>query len=154
MVLASSPVESLALDCVTVKYDDGTDVSLERIVEQLPKVKSIDLYCPPATSMITSETMKELCKISHFATLDYFTLWNIPEAFNIDSFSSYMKKNKVTSIKLHFCDTISEGYKGRLEAIVDEVIEAETREYKTPRINFSGLDKEKYRKLIDLSLQQ
>uniref|UniRef100_A0AC34G1N0 Uncharacterized protein n=1 Tax=Panagrolaimus sp. ES5 TaxID=591445 RepID=A0AC34G1N0_9BILA len=109
----------------------------------------MEITCPPATSMITSKTMKELCKIPHFASLDYFTLSDIPEAFNIESFYTYMKKNKVTSVKLDFCDTISEGYKGRLEAIVDEVIEAETREYKTPLICFPGLDDEKRQKLWD-----
>uniref|UniRef100_A0AC34G6X7 Uncharacterized protein n=1 Tax=Panagrolaimus sp. ES5 TaxID=591445 RepID=A0AC34G6X7_9BILA len=132
MVLASSNVEALRLFRVTVKYGDGTEVHLEKIVEQLPKVKSIDIYCPPNTSMITSKTMQELCKIPHFAKLDYFTLMDIPEAFNLESFSSYMKKNKITCVDLGFCDSISDGYKGRLEALVDEIIEADNREYKSP----------------------
>uniref|UniRef100_A0AC34G836 Uncharacterized protein n=1 Tax=Panagrolaimus sp. ES5 TaxID=591445 RepID=A0AC34G836_9BILA len=58
-----------------------------------------------------------------------------------------MKKNKVTHVHLNFCDSISEGYKVQLEKVVEEVIEANNLEYKTPFINFPGLDDKKYQKL-------
>uniref|UniRef100_A0AC34FDU2 Uncharacterized protein n=1 Tax=Panagrolaimus sp. ES5 TaxID=591445 RepID=A0AC34FDU2_9BILA len=148
MVLASN-VENLFLLHSTVKYNDGTEVPLEKIVEQIPKVKSITLHFPPATSMITSQTMKELCEIPHFATLESIIFKEIPESFNLASFCSYMKKNKLTYIILGFCDSISEGYKVQLEEIVDGILEAQTREYIIPNINFPGLDAEKYQKLLD-----
>uniref|UniRef100_A0AC34G6E1 Uncharacterized protein n=1 Tax=Panagrolaimus sp. ES5 TaxID=591445 RepID=A0AC34G6E1_9BILA len=90
--------------------------------------------------------MKELCQIPHFATLDDFSLKKIPEAFNLESFS----KKQCSDIELGFCDSISEAYKVQLESVVDEVIAAENREYKVPRIAFPGRDEEKWHILYDL----
>uniref|UniRef100_A0AC34FG67 Uncharacterized protein n=1 Tax=Panagrolaimus sp. ES5 TaxID=591445 RepID=A0AC34FG67_9BILA len=104
--------------------------------------------------MITSKTSKELSKIPHFATLDRFCLYAIPEVFDIESYYVNMKKNKHTKIGFHFCDTISDQYKTRLEAIIDEIIAAKNHQYKTPRIYLNGLDQEKKRKLYSLFLKQ
>uniref|UniRef100_A0AC34FL91 Uncharacterized protein n=1 Tax=Panagrolaimus sp. ES5 TaxID=591445 RepID=A0AC34FL91_9BILA len=104
--------------------------------------------------MITSKTFKELLKIPRFATLDRFDLYAIPEVFDNESFYVHLKKNKHTKILLHFCATISEEYKARLEAIIDEIIEAKNREYKIPYITFEELDEEKERKLYSLYHQE
>uniref|UniRef100_A0AC34FP28 Uncharacterized protein n=1 Tax=Panagrolaimus sp. ES5 TaxID=591445 RepID=A0AC34FP28_9BILA len=152
MVLAPA-VEYLEFIRVTVKYGDGTIVPLEKLFEQLSKAAVID-YRSSGSEMITSKTSKEVLKIPHFVTLDRFYLYEIPEVFDIESFYVHMKKNKHTNISLHFCNTISEGYKTRLEAIIDEIIAAKNREYKIPRIRFNGLGEEKWRKLNNLYRSQ
>uniref|UniRef100_A0AC34FIE2 Uncharacterized protein n=1 Tax=Panagrolaimus sp. ES5 TaxID=591445 RepID=A0AC34FIE2_9BILA len=153
MVLAPA-VEHLDFLRVSVKYVDCTIVPLEKLVEQLSKAKQIDYFFSSDTEMITSKTFKELLKIPHFATLDFFYLYEIPEVFDIESFYVHLKKNMRTKIILHFCDTMSEEYKIRLEAIIDEIIEAKNREYKIPYITFEELDEEKERKLYDLYHQE
>uniref|UniRef100_A0AC34FY98 DUF38 domain-containing protein n=1 Tax=Panagrolaimus sp. ES5 TaxID=591445 RepID=A0AC34FY98_9BILA len=120
MVLAPA-VEHLDFTRVTVKYGDGTILPFEKIVEQLHEAKQIG-FTSFGSEMITSKTFKELLKIPHFATLDEFVLYTIPESFDIESFYVYLKKNKHTKIGIHFCDTISDQYKTRLEAIIDEII--------------------------------
>uniref|UniRef100_A0A914PEC7 Ribosomal protein S3 n=1 Tax=Panagrolaimus davidi TaxID=227884 RepID=A0A914PEC7_9BILA len=51
-------------------------------------------------------------------------------------------KNKHTTISLAFCNTISDAYKTRLEEIIDEIIEAEVRDFKIPFISFHGMYEE------------
>uniref|UniRef100_A0A914Y263 Uncharacterized protein n=1 Tax=Panagrolaimus superbus TaxID=310955 RepID=A0A914Y263_9BILA len=114
MSLCSS-VKTLSLNRATVKNDDGTVVSFEKIIEQLP---------------------------------NSFELGGIREDFDIDIFYSFMKKNKNTRVHLKFSDQISEEYKARLEAIVDEIIATKNREYKPPLIDFRGLHREKSNKLF------
>uniref|UniRef100_A0A914PVP1 Uncharacterized protein n=1 Tax=Panagrolaimus davidi TaxID=227884 RepID=A0A914PVP1_9BILA len=46
-------------------------------------------------------------------------------------------------LHLFFSDTISEGYKNRIEAIIDEILATENLDYNVPRILFDGLDEEK-----------
>uniref|UniRef100_A0A914Y2X2 Uncharacterized protein n=1 Tax=Panagrolaimus superbus TaxID=310955 RepID=A0A914Y2X2_9BILA len=91
----------------------------------------------------TKNTFKELWKISHLTNYDFLNLYNIPENFDIDCFYSFMKKNKITDVALKFSAEISEEYKTHLEAIVDEIIETESHEYRPPYIKFPGLDEEK-----------
>uniref|UniRef100_A0AC34F2C5 Uncharacterized protein n=1 Tax=Panagrolaimus sp. ES5 TaxID=591445 RepID=A0AC34F2C5_9BILA len=152
LILAPA-VEHLSFAGVVVKYDDGTIVLFEKLVEQLPKVKKICLFLA-GSEMITSKTIKELLKIPHFTTLDSFSLYTIPEVFDIESYYVHIKKNKCTKICLQFCYGISEEYKTRLEAIVDEIIGANNREYKTPYITFGGLNFAKILKLNALCLEQ
>uniref|UniRef100_A0AC34FH10 Uncharacterized protein n=1 Tax=Panagrolaimus sp. ES5 TaxID=591445 RepID=A0AC34FH10_9BILA len=153
MVLASA-VEDLNFDEGTVKYDDGTVVPLEKLVEKLLNVKQIESSLPSDPSALTFSTFKELLKIPHFVTLDEFRIWNMPETFDVETFYTYMKKNKHTKILLHFHHTVSEDYQTRLEAIVDEIIEVKNHEYKIPFICFDGLDQEKDEKLKTLYHQK
>uniref|UniRef100_A0AC34G8Q8 Uncharacterized protein n=1 Tax=Panagrolaimus sp. ES5 TaxID=591445 RepID=A0AC34G8Q8_9BILA len=84
---------------------------------------------PPSAEVYQKliQSCKYFCvKNSHFATLDHFNLDKIPEVFDIESY-----------------DTEYEGYKARLEAIIDEISEATNREYKIPYISFKGLDEGK-----------
>uniref|UniRef100_A0AC34FN25 Uncharacterized protein n=1 Tax=Panagrolaimus sp. ES5 TaxID=591445 RepID=A0AC34FN25_9BILA len=96
---------------------------------------------PPSNgSAINFKTFKELLKIFQFLKLKGCTLRDIAEDFDLDTFYKYMKKNKHTSIKLFFCDTISEAYETRLQTIVDEIVESEIREFKPPYIFYHGQD--------------
>uniref|UniRef100_A0AC34G922 Uncharacterized protein n=1 Tax=Panagrolaimus sp. ES5 TaxID=591445 RepID=A0AC34G922_9BILA len=153
MIIAPA-LEHFSLNLVTVKYDDGTIVPFEKLVEQLPNAKEIDCLFSSDTEMITFKTSKELLKIPHFATLDLFHLSIIPEVFDIESFYVHIKKNKRTNIWLSYCDINSKEYKARLEEIIDEIIEANNHEYKTPLILFNWLDQKKNKKLFAIRNKQ
>uniref|UniRef100_A0AC34G5C9 Uncharacterized protein n=1 Tax=Panagrolaimus sp. ES5 TaxID=591445 RepID=A0AC34G5C9_9BILA len=91
MVFFTTDVERLNFYQVTVKYGDDTVVPVEKLLKQFPGVKSFDYTSPPSDSAVTSKTFKELLKIPHFATLDFFELYGISEAFDIETFYVYMK---------------------------------------------------------------
>uniref|UniRef100_A0AC34FDL6 Uncharacterized protein n=1 Tax=Panagrolaimus sp. ES5 TaxID=591445 RepID=A0AC34FDL6_9BILA len=123
----------------------------------IPKIYQCDATITPPSdgSAITFNTFTELLKNPQFLKLKGCTFWDTPEDFDLDTFYNYMKKNKHTSIRLHFCDTISEAYKTRLQTIVNEIVESETHEYKPPFIGFPGHDEkmcDKLRKLYDRHL--
>uniref|UniRef100_A0AC34FI50 DUF38 domain-containing protein n=1 Tax=Panagrolaimus sp. ES5 TaxID=591445 RepID=A0AC34FI50_9BILA len=145
----SSHVEKCVLSHVVVKNEDSSIVPSEKLVEVLDKAKSIRIFDNPGSSSITCDTVKKLIEIPRFSKLDKFELINIPESFDIDAIFAFVKKNKHTKFELWFCD-LSEVYKARVEAIIDEIIEAETHEYKVPYITFNGLHPEKRNKIIDL----
>uniref|UniRef100_A0AC34GYE3 Uncharacterized protein n=1 Tax=Panagrolaimus sp. ES5 TaxID=591445 RepID=A0AC34GYE3_9BILA len=150
----SSNVEILSFYNTTVKNDDGSIVPLEKLVEKIFNVKEIS-FDHDLPLYITTDTVKELLKLDHFSKLEKFDMLNIPEIFDIDTFFIYLKTNTFTKLKLHFSDTISVGYKNRIEAIIDEILETENHKYGVCLdIKFNGLADEKWMKLLCLSLSK
>uniref|UniRef100_A0A914PGR7 DUF38 domain-containing protein n=1 Tax=Panagrolaimus davidi TaxID=227884 RepID=A0A914PGR7_9BILA len=123
-----------------VKYQNGKNVELEKIVQIFPEAIEIVF---PFDSIISAKTVKELLKLPNFSKLDAFRIFNIPEDFDIESFFAYIKTNKQTIIRLEFAETISEAYKARLNAVFDEIVETEGYDYKLPWIYYPGIDVEK-----------
>uniref|UniRef100_A0AC34FYK2 Uncharacterized protein n=1 Tax=Panagrolaimus sp. ES5 TaxID=591445 RepID=A0AC34FYK2_9BILA len=146
--LALNVEEKLLLENTFVKNPDGSILAFQKLFQIITKVQSISFKCHNTIgSTISSETFNELLKCPHFPKLKFFSFSHIPEAFDLDSFYGYMKKNKFTEFELCFDDSISDAYKNRLVEIIDEILANEERDYKTPFINFPGIDFEKYLKL-------
>uniref|UniRef100_A0A914PEF4 Uncharacterized protein n=1 Tax=Panagrolaimus davidi TaxID=227884 RepID=A0A914PEF4_9BILA len=115
-------------------------VSLEALFKALPNVKFFRYYLPKnSVNIITAKTAEQLFKIPHFLCLDRFEMNEIPGCFDIKSFYGHIKKNKKTLIFLDFSDQIPDEYETRLQTIVEEILGTENREYKVPRIYFSGI---------------
>uniref|UniRef100_A0A914QSW3 Uncharacterized protein n=1 Tax=Panagrolaimus davidi TaxID=227884 RepID=A0A914QSW3_9BILA len=131
--LIISSAERIRFVDVIVKHADSSNVPLEDIVAIA--VKSYEIFDNKPT--ITPKTMKELSKFSHFLKLVAFTLNNVSEAFDIDEFCGYMKKNQHTKFYISFNPQPSDAYKNRLETIVDEILETKEFNYKPPGINFT-----------------
>uniref|UniRef100_A0A914QYS8 Uncharacterized protein n=1 Tax=Panagrolaimus davidi TaxID=227884 RepID=A0A914QYS8_9BILA len=143
-----SSAEEIYFNNVIVKKCNSV-IPLEGIIEIAVCAKSVNIFKPT----ITTKTMKELTKLSHFLKLYDFTLHDLSEVFDLDAFYSYMKKNQDTQFFLTFFDEqISEGYMNRLETIVDEILETKQFNYEPPVINFTGLDIQKYKKLYRIYL--
>uniref|UniRef100_A0A914QTV2 DUF38 domain-containing protein n=1 Tax=Panagrolaimus davidi TaxID=227884 RepID=A0A914QTV2_9BILA len=138
--------EKIIMMNVTVKYENGFIVALENIVEIAVKAKKIQLYSTHLN--ITSKTMKELLQIPHFATLDLFRMDYIPETFDLDTFYSYMKQNKLTKFCLVFNHSISAAYINQLEAIFNEIYETKIHGYNPAIIRYPGVDNQKYNRLF------
>uniref|UniRef100_A0AC34FQX8 Uncharacterized protein n=1 Tax=Panagrolaimus sp. ES5 TaxID=591445 RepID=A0AC34FQX8_9BILA len=147
LMFFGTTVDSLDLCQVTVKYKNGKNMAFEKIVELFPKLVYLNYISPSDGSAMTSKTFNELLKNPQFLKLKRCTLLDTPEDFDIEAFYKYMKKNKHTSIRIHFCDTISEAYRNRLQDIVNEIVESETHEYKPPFIGFLGYDEKMCDKL-------
>uniref|UniRef100_A0AC34FRT2 Uncharacterized protein n=1 Tax=Panagrolaimus sp. ES5 TaxID=591445 RepID=A0AC34FRT2_9BILA len=150
LIIFGTNFDSLHLRKGNVTYKDGSNVECDRIIQILPKIIYLEYIPPSVASAITSKTFKELLRIPQFLKLKGCAFYKIPEDFDLDVFYKYMKKNKHTSIILHFCYIISEAYRNRLQAIVTEITESETHEYKPPYIFFNGLDEKKRSKLWNL----
>uniref|UniRef100_A0A914P6X8 Uncharacterized protein n=1 Tax=Panagrolaimus davidi TaxID=227884 RepID=A0A914P6X8_9BILA len=99
-------------------------------------------------------TFKELLKIPHISKITDVHLCEIPEKFDLETFYIYFEKNKHTEFRLYFADSISEAYKIRVEAIIDEIIATENHDYKIPFIHFASLPYEKWGKIDSLIRQQ
>uniref|UniRef100_A0A914QCW1 Uncharacterized protein n=1 Tax=Panagrolaimus davidi TaxID=227884 RepID=A0A914QCW1_9BILA len=132
-----SSAENIDFTDACVKNDDGSNVSVETIVEIAFKAKVITFG---RRFTITSKTMKELLKIPNFLKLDEFCMLDISEDFDLETFYNYMKKNKTTKFWFHFQNQISEAYKNRIETIVDEIIATKKFYYKPPFFTFDGID--------------
>uniref|UniRef100_A0AC34F4Y4 Uncharacterized protein n=1 Tax=Panagrolaimus sp. ES5 TaxID=591445 RepID=A0AC34F4Y4_9BILA len=134
-----------------MENEDGTLVTLEKLVEVLPKLKEFNYFTttPPGVN-ITSKTVKKMLKIPHFLNIEKFSLAYIPEVFDIETFYIYMKTNKQTTFRLDFENVISHAYKNRLQAIVDEILATKNHSYKCPVITYYPFDGKKYKKMVDL----
>uniref|UniRef100_A0A914QNS5 Uncharacterized protein n=1 Tax=Panagrolaimus davidi TaxID=227884 RepID=A0A914QNS5_9BILA len=147
----SSNLKNIVFYNNVVKNENDETVPFEKLIAVLPKIKSIVFYDKIDSSCITKNTVKELLKISHFSKIDKLYFFHIPETFDIETFFTYLKKNKHTKFTISFGNSISETYKNRLEAIVDEIIETEEHDYKIPEIEYNGINGEKLTKLCSLS---
>uniref|UniRef100_A0AC34FDB9 Uncharacterized protein n=1 Tax=Panagrolaimus sp. ES5 TaxID=591445 RepID=A0AC34FDB9_9BILA len=134
----SQSIEKLNFMKSTVYYQNGNEVPFEIIVSNLPQLKKI--YFKRLDSLYDdSKTVAELVKIPHFKNLKCISLTEIFESFDIDLFVKYLKQNTKTTIGLKFNDALSDGYKEKLQAFTDEVLEAEMpRAYLPPSIIFDG----------------
>uniref|UniRef100_A0AC34G5H4 Uncharacterized protein n=1 Tax=Panagrolaimus sp. ES5 TaxID=591445 RepID=A0AC34G5H4_9BILA len=122
----------------TVVYENGTVVPCEIILAELPKLQ-IFLFDCTLLSCDFSKTAAEFVKISHFKNLLAFFIIGVSESFDIDTFFNYLKQNNKTKVALGFPAPLSVEYKEKLQAIIDEVLDAESpRTYLPPFINFDG----------------
>uniref|UniRef100_A0A914PUX0 Uncharacterized protein n=1 Tax=Panagrolaimus davidi TaxID=227884 RepID=A0A914PUX0_9BILA len=71
-----------------VKYQNGKNVELEKIVKAFPE--ATDIFCP-LDSIISAKTVKELLKLPNFSKLNSLNIINIPEDFDIESFFVFIK---------------------------------------------------------------
>uniref|UniRef100_A0A914QW75 Uncharacterized protein n=1 Tax=Panagrolaimus davidi TaxID=227884 RepID=A0A914QW75_9BILA len=147
LLFLASNAEHFDFYGVVVKYEDGSLVPLEKVVEALPKIKTIEYTCTPTSPSVTGKTFRKLMNIPHFMTLDSLKLWNVPEEFDFECFYIYMKKNERTEVEVEFGFPLSDGYKIRLNSIVDEIIATQNHDYKPPWIDFDGMDEEKFDQL-------
>uniref|UniRef100_A0A914Y4N2 Uncharacterized protein n=1 Tax=Panagrolaimus superbus TaxID=310955 RepID=A0A914Y4N2_9BILA len=135
----ASNAEKFSLFCTVVKYPDGSVVPLEKLVDVLPKLKSVELY-NNCLSCISTETVKELLKAPNFKRIDNIRFLGLPDTFDIDTFFIFIKKNKHVKISLSFCHEISDAYKNCIGKIFDEIIAEKTHEYLMPYIDCQRLD--------------
>uniref|UniRef100_A0AC34FJM8 Uncharacterized protein n=1 Tax=Panagrolaimus sp. ES5 TaxID=591445 RepID=A0AC34FJM8_9BILA len=144
----ASNVEEINFDNTIVKDENGSSLEFEKLFLILSKVQSVSFSFSNTTGCnISSETFNELSKIPHFPKLEFFSFSKVPEAFDLNSFCEYVKKNKLTFFVLNFDDSISGAYENRLKEIIDEILAAKELDYKTPYIYFPGIDYQKYLKL-------
>uniref|UniRef100_A0A914PDK9 Uncharacterized protein n=1 Tax=Panagrolaimus davidi TaxID=227884 RepID=A0A914PDK9_9BILA len=144
--LLTSSARDISFDHVVVKYENGSNVDVQKIVAIASNAFWIRISHPT----ITSKTMEELLKIPKFPNLCDFTIKNVPEVFDIEAFYVYMKKNKTTKFNLSFHESISDEYVKRLDEIVDEIIATKEFDYKPAFFRFRGLDYERLWKLDDI----
>uniref|UniRef100_A0A914QG66 DUF72 domain-containing protein n=1 Tax=Panagrolaimus davidi TaxID=227884 RepID=A0A914QG66_9BILA len=131
--------EDITLETITVKDTDGSILPFEKVFEAFINAKKYGFYFYLTLPKITSKTFNELLKIPHFSKLQSFSLKNIPDTFDIESFYTYMKKNKTTKFYLIFDKSVSEAHKNRLEEMIDEIRSTKVSSFQIPFIDFPRL---------------
>uniref|UniRef100_A0A914QZY1 Uncharacterized protein n=1 Tax=Panagrolaimus davidi TaxID=227884 RepID=A0A914QZY1_9BILA len=130
-----SAVKNVELSNVDITYNDGKPVMLEGILESIPHIKTFELRFE------ADYTFVPLAKImAQLKNLDSLTLKNIPEVLNVCDLSTFIKNHKNTKIWLSFADEISDGYKARLDALIDIIIETGFFDHV---IQYDGQDQDK-----------
>uniref|UniRef100_A0A914Q485 Uncharacterized protein n=1 Tax=Panagrolaimus davidi TaxID=227884 RepID=A0A914Q485_9BILA len=153
LLILSSNVLALCLVEVIVTNRNGSILVFEKLFNAHTKVMAFQFTFPSSTSTINAKTVKELIKIPHFKNLNKFSFWKVPDIFDIEGFYAYTKKNKHTRFRLYFADTISEGYKKRLNTVIDEILEAKDPNYRPFSIHFNGINSEKEAQLRNMSVK-
>uniref|UniRef100_A0A914YWF1 Uncharacterized protein n=1 Tax=Panagrolaimus superbus TaxID=310955 RepID=A0A914YWF1_9BILA len=91
----------------------------------IPDVKTC-LFCFEGDiSMINASTMKNICKLKNLQNLESFALANLPEIFNVEDLSKFIKDRVNTKIQFSFNENISDEYKIQLDKLIDIVIKTE-----------------------------
>uniref|UniRef100_A0A914P6L9 Uncharacterized protein n=1 Tax=Panagrolaimus davidi TaxID=227884 RepID=A0A914P6L9_9BILA len=119
---------------LTVVNRDGKEIAFEKLVELIPEARSLDHYFKDNDKTVTAKTVEELLKLPSLQNFNVFRLFNVPEAFDVETFFAHIKAK----------------IQGRLEAIVDELIEAETFDYIPPFISYPEMDDEKCLELSEV----
>uniref|UniRef100_A0A914P7Q2 Uncharacterized protein n=1 Tax=Panagrolaimus davidi TaxID=227884 RepID=A0A914P7Q2_9BILA len=133
--------KDLVLHGTSVKYNDGTVVMLEKILERFPNVEFFELEYGENISRVTASTLANISKHTNFKNIKIINFTEIPEIFSVEDLSDFIKKcGNDTMVWLWFNSTISEAYKEQLDALIDEIIESEV---KNRWILYDGQDEEK-----------
>uniref|UniRef100_A0AC34GPK3 DUF38 domain-containing protein n=1 Tax=Panagrolaimus sp. ES5 TaxID=591445 RepID=A0AC34GPK3_9BILA len=127
---------------VRITKDDKIIVMLDKIIEMVPNLKKFEYDLRNDFSMINATTMKNLRELKNLQHLESFILRNIPELFNVEDISSFIKDHPATKISFSFNGQISEEYEIQLDALVDTVIESQVLEC---LIIYFGQNEEKYK---------
>uniref|UniRef100_A0A914XWM4 Uncharacterized protein n=1 Tax=Panagrolaimus superbus TaxID=310955 RepID=A0A914XWM4_9BILA len=126
--------------------DDGNVVMLDKIFEITTNIKDFEFCFFNDFSMINAATMKNICKLKNLQNLEAFRLLFIPEIFNVEDLSNFIKNHQNTKICFSFNDGISEEYKVQVDALIDTVIESEVP---NRLINYAGQNQEKEKIMKD-----
>uniref|UniRef100_A0AC34GRU9 Uncharacterized protein n=1 Tax=Panagrolaimus sp. ES5 TaxID=591445 RepID=A0AC34GRU9_9BILA len=121
-----------------INDEDGSVVMLEKVLEDVPNVKIFEYN---DFSMINASTMRKINTLKNLQHLESFTLAGLPELFNIEDISTFIKDHPAIKICLSFNYQISEEYKTQLDALIDTVIEAAVPKH---LICYTGQNEEKY----------
>jgi hypothetical protein len=127
---------------LTVVNSDGKEIAFEKLVELTPEVCSLDHCFKSDDKTVTAKSVKEMVKFLHLHNFVEFRLYNVPEAFDIETFFAHIKKSK-RMFQLEFAGPLSVPYQSRLESIADELLEAHTFDYIPPFIFYPEMDDEK-----------
>uniref|UniRef100_A0A914NYV3 Uncharacterized protein n=1 Tax=Panagrolaimus davidi TaxID=227884 RepID=A0A914NYV3_9BILA len=84
--------------------------------------------------------MGNILKLQNLKNLESLSLQHFPESLNIQDLSAFLKKYKNVEIEFFFDVNISDGYKNRLDALIDEIIESEVL---GRRIRYNDQDEKK-----------
>jgi hypothetical protein len=134
--LSSSNVKEYFFGGVTVIYDDGSKVPLDKIVEQLPCIPSVSTFTYYDLN-IPFGNMKTL--VDSCSKWDKFILDGINEFFDTESFYEHLKKSECRiDMRLGF-GVISEGYESRIERIVDDILQTDSFSYFPPIFSYANM---------------
>uniref|UniRef100_A0AC35FB48 Uncharacterized protein n=1 Tax=Panagrolaimus sp. PS1159 TaxID=55785 RepID=A0AC35FB48_9BILA len=131
-----SPVENVELMDVDILYNDGKPVMLEGILESILHIEIFNLHFKDDFTFVPSAK-----KMAQLKNLHYFYLEDIPEVLNVDDLTTFIKNHKNTTIRLSFAHGISDGYKARLDALIDIIIESGVSDHVI--IEYDGQDQDK-----------
>uniref|UniRef100_A0AC34G5Y6 Uncharacterized protein n=1 Tax=Panagrolaimus sp. ES5 TaxID=591445 RepID=A0AC34G5Y6_9BILA len=90
--------------------------------------------------MANESTVKNIANLKNLKHLSQFCLWNIPEIFNLEHFSIFIKNRINTQFILRFNRNISEQYKYQINSLIDAIIESK---FPNRLIEYNGQDYEK-----------
>uniref|UniRef100_A0A914Z0J3 Uncharacterized protein n=1 Tax=Panagrolaimus superbus TaxID=310955 RepID=A0A914Z0J3_9BILA len=141
-IFLSSSAENVILNNVSIKYCNGEEVELEKLVQFCSKAVKFEYAFLSNATNFSSKTIKNLIKIPHFFMLKKFRLINIPDIFDIKPLLSFLKKTNLY-VCLDFCENLSEDYRNQLNDIIVEILDETDNAYlfgppslKIPGINF------------------
>uniref|UniRef100_A0A914Q7T8 Uncharacterized protein n=1 Tax=Panagrolaimus davidi TaxID=227884 RepID=A0A914Q7T8_9BILA len=139
-VLTTSANAVFSWKC-SIIYSDGKIVMLDKILKCLPNLGNFLFKFGSDISMVNDTTMENIIKLQNLKNLKFFALEEIPEALAVEYLSALLNKLEDTHIFFDFNDNISEEYKNRLDALIDDVIELGVP---NRLIEYDGQDLEKY----------
>uniref|UniRef100_A0A914QY05 Uncharacterized protein n=1 Tax=Panagrolaimus davidi TaxID=227884 RepID=A0A914QY05_9BILA len=108
-MLSNSAVSIDLSHSTIIKYKNGKDVELEKLIEVCPNVKIFNYELSP--TICSTKTVKNLVKIPHFQFMRKFELSNIPESFEIQKILAFRKKKTNMRVEFYFCNELSEKYR-------------------------------------------
>uniref|UniRef100_A0AC34GWE6 Ubiquitin-like domain-containing protein n=1 Tax=Panagrolaimus sp. ES5 TaxID=591445 RepID=A0AC34GWE6_9BILA len=127
----------------TIKYEDGTTVTVDTLLNHLKKLIKFEMHYSDMSSMFQNDTVEKLVKIlPRFKKLRCFGLYGLTKTFDISSFSSFFKVNTNVDVRLEYKQKLSVEYIEMLDEIMQDFVENPPK--KIPYIRFPGYKKVKY----------
>uniref|UniRef100_A0A914P0N2 Uncharacterized protein n=1 Tax=Panagrolaimus davidi TaxID=227884 RepID=A0A914P0N2_9BILA len=110
----------------SIKYKNGTNVMLDKILELFPSnIEYFFFWFRNDVPMVNASTMKNILKLQNLENLKTIKMHDCPDDLNVEDLSAFIKKFKNTKIFLAFAPNISQEYEEQLDSLIDEIIESD-----------------------------
>uniref|UniRef100_A0AC34F8Y0 Uncharacterized protein n=1 Tax=Panagrolaimus sp. ES5 TaxID=591445 RepID=A0AC34F8Y0_9BILA len=125
---------------VKMLYTDGKTVMLEKILEVVLKIQYFNYRSNHLLSIAASDSIKNILKLQNLGNLNNFSLFYVPQVFNVDDLFNFIEKFKDTKMRFYFNNELTQEYKNQLDGLTDRVIESN---FSKCLIIYHGQDNEK-----------
>uniref|UniRef100_A0AC34F5E7 DUF38 domain-containing protein n=1 Tax=Panagrolaimus sp. ES5 TaxID=591445 RepID=A0AC34F5E7_9BILA len=147
ILTSSGSIERLEICSSEIKYSNGTLVTLDKLLRNLPFLQKIKISktWSEEISFFKGDTVKNMLDIiSNYKNLQQLLLINIREDFDFLSFMEYILKNESVDIAVvyDYSVPLSDAYVRMLHNFVDKILKNPPK--RIPEINYLKLEDSRY----------
>uniref|UniRef100_A0AC34GU70 Ubiquitin-like domain-containing protein n=1 Tax=Panagrolaimus sp. ES5 TaxID=591445 RepID=A0AC34GU70_9BILA len=151
---ASGTIKNLNLTYCSIKYEDGSIVTVDKLLDNLGELVEFEIHRIEMSSLFERDTTEKFVEILlSLKNLQSFGFFGLKETFDISTFAYFAMKNSNVTVVLKFNlkqENLSDAYKEKLKNFLEKLVSTGSKKI---TVQFSGskiVNHLGYQKLFDI----